>query len=84
MLRKQIIMPHPASPDGATGEIDIATVATVQVTSEVTSDTLEHPIDHTFGEHRGSAGTRSVAGELGEQTVIPAYAANHQPDPSGS
>ena len=84
MLREQIIMPHVASVDATTGEVDIATVATVQVTSEVTSDTLEHPIDHTFDEHRGSEGTRRVAGELGEQAVIRAYATNHQPDHSGS
>jgi hypothetical protein len=69
MLRKLIIKPHPATPDATTGEIDIATVATVQVTSEAP----EHPIDHAFDEHRGQGGTRWVAGELGEQTVILAF-----------
>jgi len=48
---------------------DIATIATVQVTSEAP----EHPIDHAFDEHRGSGGTRWVAAELGEQTVILAF-----------
>jgi hypothetical protein len=69
MLRKLIIKPHPATPDATTGEIDIATVATVQVTSE----SPEHPIDHAFDEHRGQGGTQWVAGELGEQTVILAF-----------
>ena len=67
MLRK-LIMPHTATPD-TTGEIDIATVATVQVTSE----SPEHPIDHVFDDHRGQRGTRWVAGEPGEQTVILAF-----------
>jgi hypothetical protein len=69
MLRKLIIKPHPATPDATTGETDIATVATVQVTSE----SPEHPIDHAFDEHRGLGSTRWVAGEPGEQTVILAF-----------
>ncbi len=69
MLRKQIIKPHPATPDDTTGEIDIAAVATVLVTSEAP----EHPIDHAFDEHRGLGGTRWVAGEPGEQMVILAF-----------
>ena len=69
MLRKQIIKPHPATPDATTGEIDIAAVATVLVTSE----SPEHPIDHAFDDHRGPGGTRWIAGEPGEQTVILAF-----------
>ena len=65
MLRKLIIKPNTATPDATEGEIDIATVATVQVTSE----SREHPIDHVFDDHRGPGGTRWVAGEVGEQTV---------------
>ncbi len=53
MLRKQIIKPEPATPEATTGEIDIATVATVLVTSEAP----DHPIDLAFDEHRGSGGT---------------------------
>jgi hypothetical protein len=44
MLRKQIIKATPASPVPPPGEIDIAAVATVLVTSE----SPEHPIDHAF------------------------------------
>jgi hypothetical protein len=66
MLRKQIIKPHPATPDITSGEIDIAAVATVMVTSE----TPEHPVDYAFDEHRGQGGTRWIAGESGEQVMI--------------
>jgi hypothetical protein len=37
MLRKLINKPDPAAPDATTGEIDIAAVATVLVTSEARS-----------------------------------------------
>jgi len=69
MLRKLIIKPDPVTPDAITGEIDIAGVATVQVTSE----SLEHPIDLAFDPHRGPGGTRWIAGEPGEQTVTLAF-----------
>jgi hypothetical protein len=66
MLRKQIIEVPPAAPDPMTGQIDVAAVATVLVTSE----DPEHPIDHAFDGRRGPGATRWVAGETGEQTVI--------------
>ena len=69
MLRKLIINPHSATPDATTDEIDIATVATVLVTSEAPN----HPIDLAFDDHRGPGGTRWIAGEPGEQTVTLAF-----------
>ena len=69
MLRKQITKPGRRTPDATTGEIDIAAVATVQVTSE----SPDHPIDHAFDLHRGPGGTRWIAGEPGEQTVTLAF-----------
>src|SRR4051794_21299504 len=69
MLRKQIIPPRRTTPDDTTGKIDIAAVATVLVTTEAP----DHPIDLAFDLHRGPGGTRWVAGELGEQTVILAF-----------
>ena len=69
MLRKQIIKATPANPVPPPGEIDIAAVATVLVTSE----SPEHPIDHAFDGSRGPGGTRWVAGEPGEQSVILAF-----------
>ena len=69
MLRKLIIKPHPATPDSTPGEIDIADVATVLVTSEAP----DHPIDLAFDLDRGPGGTRWIAGEPGEQTVTLAF-----------
>ena len=69
MLRKQIIKPHPATPDATTGEIDIAAVATVLANSEAP----DHPIDLAFDALRGPGGTRWIAGEPGEQTMTLAF-----------
>jgi hypothetical protein len=69
MLRKQIIKPSPAAPTPMPGEIDIAAVATVLVTSE----DPDHPVDHAFDQQRGPGGSRWVAGEPGEQTLILAF-----------
>jgi hypothetical protein len=69
MLRKQIIK-APGATSGATpGEIDIAAVATVLVTSEAS----DYPVDHAFDGHRGPSGSRWMAGEPGEQTLILAF-----------
>src|SRR4051794_30513806 len=69
MLRKQII-DAPGATSGATpGEIDIAALATVLVTSEA----AEHPVDHAFDGSRGPGGSRWMAGEPGEQTLILAF-----------
>ena len=69
MLRKLIIKPEQATPHCTTGEIDIASVATVLVTSEA----QDHPIDLAFDPHRGPGGTRWIAGEMGEESVILAF-----------
>jgi hypothetical protein len=69
MLRKLIITPHLATPDATTGEIDIAVVATVQVTIE----SPDHPIDLVFDPLRGPGGTRWIDGELDEQTMTLAF-----------
>jgi hypothetical protein len=69
MLRKQIIKPSPAPPIPMPGEIDIAAVAAVLVTSE----DPDHPVDHAFDQQRGPGGSHWVAGETGEQTLILAF-----------
>jgi len=69
MLRKQIIKGPPASPVPVAGQIDIAAVATVLVTSEDPG----HPVDYAFDDQRGPGGSRWQAGEPGEQTVILAF-----------
>ncbi len=69
MLRKQIIGTPPEGAAPTPDEIHIAAVATVLITSEAPA----HPIDHAFDEHRGPGGTRWIAGEPGEQTLILAF-----------
>lgn len=68
-LRKQIIGGQKDSPTTSGDEIDIAAVAVVRVTSE----DPEHPIDDAFDGSRGPGGSRWIAGEPGEQTMILAF-----------
>jgi hypothetical protein len=65
MLRKQVIPKPSQGPIPLEGEISIADVATVQVTSEQT----DHPIDNAFDPSRGPGGSRWIAGAPGEQSV---------------
>src|SRR3954447_4795795 len=70
MLRKQIIEMTPAAaPILTSGELDIAAVATLLVTSE----DPEHPVDHAFDARRGPGASRWVAEGPGEQTLILAF-----------
>jgi hypothetical protein len=69
MLRKQIIKGPQAALVPVPGQIDIAAVATVLVTSE----SPEHPVDYAFDDRRGPGGSRWVASEPGEQTVVLAF-----------
>src|SRR5262245_18000165 len=65
MLRKQIVPKVSRKPAPLEGEIPIADVATVQVTSEE----ADHPIDNAFDPSRGPGASRWVAGAPGEQSV---------------
>lgn len=69
MLRKQIIRAPSSAPPPTPGEIDIAALAVVQVTSEAP----DHPVDHAFDGDGGPGGSRWMAGEPGEQTLILAF-----------
>lgn len=69
MLRKQIITAFPGHPVSHAGEIDIAATAIVHVTSEDPA----HPIEHAFDHQRGPGGSRWVAAEAGEQTLVLAF-----------
>jgi hypothetical protein len=69
MLRKQIMKPVSSAQALIEGEINVVSAATVLVTSE----DPEHPVDHAFDSYRGLGGTRWIAGEPGEQTVIVAF-----------
>lgn len=66
MLRKQITPARPGDSFALEGEIEVAKVATVQVSSEQN----DHPIDHVFDKSRGPGGSRWIADGPGEQTVI--------------
>src|SRR6266496_1112806 len=68
MLRKQVLQ-YPAATEPQSGEIPVAAVATVLVTSE----TVDHPIDNAFDSRRGPGGSRWVAEKPGEQTLILAF-----------
>jgi hypothetical protein len=75
MLRKQIIPTQRSAPTGAPSKTpdpdtkDIATLATVLVTSEAP----DHPVDHLFDGHGGRGGTRWIASAEGEQTLVLAF-----------
>src|SRR5215475_1522230 len=70
MLRKHVIPPGssglPSGRGGGTAGLDIASLATVLVTSE----SSEHPVDHLFDGRNGPGGTRWVASTEGEQTLV--------------
>jgi hypothetical protein len=70
MLRKQILTTtHPITAVRRAAEKDIAAVATVLVTSE----DPDHPIDYVFDSQRGPGGSRWIAEQSGEQTLILAF-----------
>ena len=69
MLRKQIVNRQPSPPVRRPAEKDIAAIATVIVTSE----DPDHPIDNAFDDQRGPGGSRWIAEQTGEQTVIVAF-----------
>ena len=69
MLRKHIVKAPPSLSVPEPGELDIAATATVQVTSEDSA----HPIEHVFDHRRGPGGSRWVAAEPGEQTLLLAF-----------
>lgn len=66
MLRKRLLEPIPAPPGRLPGEMDIEALATVAVTSEAPG----YPVDRVFDERRGPGGSRWIAADKGEQTLI--------------
>jgi hypothetical protein len=69
MLRKQVLGEPHITPAQRGAEKDVATLATVLVSSE----DPQHPIDHVFDHRRGPGGSRWIAGSPGVQTVILAF-----------
>lgn len=68
-MRKRILTSNPAATAPLPGELDVAALATVEVTSE----TADHPVENAFDNRRGSGGSRWVAAAPGEQTLILAF-----------
>ena len=69
MLRKQVLRALPEAPVRQPGEIDVAEAATVLVSSEAAG----HPVENVFDGRRGPGGSRWVAAEDGEQTLVLAF-----------
>jgi hypothetical protein len=69
MLRKYLLTERPVAPSGHSGELDIAALATVFVTSEA----ADHPIDYVFDARRGSGGSCWMAAAPGEQVILLAF-----------
>src|SRR5213593_4212920 len=69
MLRKKILTTHQTMSGRGAAEKDIGAVATVLVSSE----DPRHPIDYAFDDQRGPGGSRWIAEQSGEQTLILAF-----------
>jgi hypothetical protein len=65
-MRKRILKSNSAPSALLPGELDVAAIATVLVTSE----TADHPVENAFDARRGPGGSRWVAETPGEQTLI--------------
>lgn len=68
-MRKQILKSNGAKPAPFPGELDVALLATLAVTSE----SADHPVENIFDNRRGPGGSRWVAGTPGEQTLLLAF-----------
>ena len=68
-MRKQVLKSDPATSAPLPGELDVAALATVAVTSE----TADHPVENAFDGRRGPGGSRWVAETSGEQTLLLAF-----------
>jgi hypothetical protein len=68
-MRKQILTSQPATVAPIPGELDLAILATVAVTSEAAG----HPVENAFDHRRGPGGSRWIAAAPGEQSIILAF-----------
>jgi hypothetical protein len=68
-MRKHILQSKPVTAADSPKELDVKTLATVEVTSEAT----DHPVENAFDHQRGPSGTRWIASASGEQTLILAF-----------
>ena len=68
-MRKQILHSIPSVATPPPGELDVAAIGTVLVTSEMAA----HPVENAFDGQRGPGGSRWIAETPGEQTLILAF-----------
>jgi len=68
-MRKQLLKADSATVVPVPGALDVATIASVAVTSEA----VDHPIENAFDHRRGPGGSRWIAATPGEQTLILAF-----------
>lgn len=68
-MRKQIIKPRPATTGATTGELDVETIATVLVTSELAG----HPGENAFDGQRGPGSSRWISETGTEQILVLAF-----------
>lgn len=65
-MRKRILKSNSAPSALLPGELDVAAITSVLVTSEK----ADHPVENAFDARRGPGGSRWVAETPGEQTLI--------------
>ena len=68
-MRKQLLKTDSATAATVPGELDVATIASVAVTSEA----VDHPVENAFDHRRGPGGSRWIAATPGEQTLMLAF-----------
>ena len=68
-MRRETLKTNSVSSAPVIGEMDVAALATVAVTSEAAG----HPVENAFDGRRGPGGTRWVADTPGEQTLLLAF-----------
>jgi hypothetical protein len=68
-MRKRILKSFPSVAPPATGELDVAAIATVLVTPEMAG----HPVENAFDGRHGPGASRGVSETGGEQAVMLAF-----------
>ena len=68
-MRKHILESDPAPSSPWPGELNVAALAAVAVTSEA----ADHPVENAFDDRRGPGGSRWLAETPGAQTILLAF-----------
>ena len=69
MLRKTVLKTTPSNAQASTGELDLAALASVVVTSE----DPDQPVENAFDRNRGPGASEWVAEDTGEQSIALAF-----------